>query len=356
MMSLPCTDPSAEPPHGRIRRALAPLWTPLVSILGAVLVGGVFMWMSGADPVASYAAMARGGLGGGRPLAESLAKATPMILSGLAVAFAFRGGLFNIGVEGQLYVGAVAAAWAGCALGGLGWPTHVVVTIALASCAGAIWGAVPGWLKAARNAHEVITTIMLNYIALNLARYLVLGPLREPGAVPQTAAVLSTAAIPRLVERTSLSGGLILAVAVGLGFAWFYRRSALGYEIEAAGSSPGAAALAGVDVRRRIVACMAISGAIAGILGAVEVLGVHRRMPLLFSPGYGFDGIAVALLGRNTALGTILAGILFGLLRSGAVTMEISADVSRDVVFVIEGVVILFACIAGASRRLRGGG
>jgi ABC-type uncharacterized transport system permease subunit len=350
---------SGSPPS-RARRIgdtrTASLLVPLLSVLGAIAAGAVFMWMSGSDPIAAYAAMARGALGGWRQIAESLAKATPMILSGLAVAFAFRGGLFNIGVEGQLYVGAIAAAWAGVALGPLGCPGHLIATIALASCAGAAWAALPGWLKAARNAHEVITTIMMNYIALNLARYLVLGPLREPGAIPQTAAILPSAWIPRLAERTELSGGLILALAIAVGFAWVYRRSALGYEIEASGSSPGAAALAGIDVRRRIVAAMAISGAIAGILGAVEVLGVHRRMPLLFSPGYGFDGIAVALLGRNTALGVVLAGVLFGLLRSGAVTMEIATDVSRDVVFVIEGVVILFACVAVVSRRVRGEG
>jgi ABC-type uncharacterized transport system permease subunit len=253
-------------------------------------------------------------------------------------------------------VGAVAAAWAGCALSSLGWPLHLVVTILLAAFAGAVWAALPGWLKAARNAHEVITTIMMNYIALALARYLVLGPMREPGPIPQTATIAASAWLPRLATETTLSAGLLLALAAGAGVAWLFRRTALGYEIEAAGASPGAAALAGINVRRRIVTAMAISGALAGVLGAVEVLGVHRRMPLLFSPGYGFDGIAVALLGRNGALGTVLAGVFFGLMRSGAVGMEIATDVSRDVVFVIEGVVILFACIAGASRRLRSGG
>jgi simple sugar transport system permease protein len=321
-----------------------------------VIVGGVFIRLSGADPFQAYAAMARGAVGGWRQMGDSLAKATPMILSGLAVAFAFRGGLFNIGVEGQLYLGAIAAAWAGCVFGFLGWPIHLLATLVLASCAGAAWAALPGWLKAARNAHEVITTIMMNFIALCLARYLVLGPLREAGEVPQTALVAPSAWLPRLGEHSTLTIGILIALAVAAGFARFFGRSALGYEIQAAGSSPGAAALGGISVRRRITAAMAWSGAIAGILGAVEVLGVHRRMPLLFSPGYGFDGIAVALLGRNSAVGTVVAGLFFGLVRSGAVTMEIGTNVSRDIVIVIEGVVILFACLAGTwhGRPARG--
>jgi simple sugar transport system permease protein len=286
-------------------------------------------------------------------LYRSLGKATPLLLSGLAVALALRAGLFNIGAEGQLLVGGLAAAWAGFAISGLPAFLHLPLALAAGMTAGALWGFIPGLLKSWRGAHEVIVTIMLNYVAIHLTHYLVTKVLIEPPAtnpnnVPRTPEVLQTARL-WAPDVPVFSSGFFLALLAAVGFAFLLRRTALGFEIRAAGLGPEAARTAGIPVGRTMVVAMMLSGALAGLAGAVEVLGNHHRFFDAFSPGYGFDSIAVALLGGLSSLGVTLSAVLFGGLSSGALQMEAFTDTPRQITGIIQAVVIL----AVASRYVR---
>jgi simple sugar transport system permease protein len=302
----------------RLRALAQPFSALALAFLLAVLV----VWASGGQPGGAFQALFQGAFGSSTGVLRSLAKATPLIFSGLAVAVALRAGLFNIGAEGQLLVGGIAAAWVGYALKGLPTLFHLPLTLAAGALAGALWGLVPGVLKALRGAHEVIVTIMMNYVAIHLTHYLVNHPLRDaasdalktPPVLPSarlfslddlSSDTLSRFGIP--ARTTNFSTGFLLAlVAAGL-VAILIRRTALGFEIRAVGEGADAARTAGIPVPRTLITAMAISGALAGLAGAVEVLGVHRRFLDAFSPGYGFDSIAVALLGGLNPGGIVLS-------------------------------------------------
>lgn len=326
------------------------------ALVVALVVAAAFIRFSGGQPISALWALLHGGFGSVTGILQMLAKATPLILSGLAVAVALRGGMFNIGAEGQIFVGAMAAAWVGFAIGGLPAFLHLPMALAAGALAGAVWGAIPGLLKALRGAHEVVVTIMMNYVAIYLTHYLVNHPLRDPTSdAVRTPAVLATAQLPSLDDlptstlhnlgvigrSTNLSVGLLLALLAALAVGFLFRRTALGFEIKAVGQNPDAARAAGISVPKTIVTTMAMSGALAGLAGAVEVLGVHRRFLDAFSPGYGFDSIAVALLGGLASGGVVLAAMLFGGLSSGALQMELLTDVPKQITGIIQAVVIL---------------
>ncbi|NOT34052.1 MAG: ABC transporter permease [Candidatus Eisenbacteria bacterium] len=301
--------------------------------------------------------MLRETLGTGYGIGQTLFKATPLIFTGLAVAFGFRAGLFNIGAEGQLYLGAFAAALVGVAWKDGPFPLLLVLCLAAAAGAGALWGAIPGWLKARFGAHEVINTIMLNFIAFALVSYL--GHGHFVPATVHTAEIGAGAHIPRLSAllpalkgspaNFTLALGVVLAVWVG--FVLF--RTRRGFEWRTLGLSPGAAEYGGVAVGRAQVGALALSGAIAGLGGANFVLGYKHFFELGFSGGVGFLGIAVALLGRNHPLGVVLAALVFGVLGHGG--LAINARVPRELVNILEALVILSAIgiAAVAERRLR---
>jgi ABC-type uncharacterized transport system permease subunit len=333
---------------------------PVAALLVAFAIAAVLIATTSGEPfpkslsivAESFTALFRGAFGDVNGLLRSLAKATPLLFSGLAVAVALRAGLFNIGAEGQLLVGGLAAAWAGYAIKGLPLIIHLPLAMLAGAAAGALWAAVPGVLKAWRGAHEVIVTIMMNYVAIYLTHYLVNGPLRDP-ATRQTATptVLPTAQLWSLPgSATNFSAGFFLALLAAAAVAFLLRRTALGFEIRAVGLGPDAARAAGISVPRTIVTTMCLSGALAGLAGAVEVLAVHHRYLDQFSPGYGFDSIAVALLGGLNAPGVTLAALLFGGLKSGANEMYTQTQTPIMIVGVIQAVVIL----AIGIRRLRG--
>ncbi len=303
----------------------------------------------------SFAALFRGAFGDTNGLLRTLAKSTPLLLSGLAVTVALRAGLFNIGAEGQLLVGGLASAWAGYALNGLPTVIHLPVAIAAGASAGALWAFVPGILKAWRGTHEVIVTIMMNYIAIHLTHYLVNGPLRDP-TTRQTATplVLPSARIWSLPGSTNFSAGLFLALAAAVAVAFLLRRTALGFEIRAVGLGPDAARASGIPVGRTLVTAMCLSGALAGVAGAVEVLAVHHRFLDQFSPGYGFDSIAVALLGGLDATGVTLASLLFGGLKSGANEMYTQTQTPVQIVGVVQAMVILAIGVRYVRKRRAG--
>jgi ABC-type uncharacterized transport system permease subunit len=331
--------------------------TPIVAAFLALVVGGVIMWLAGYDPVLAYAALFQGALGGPRQIGETIMRSTPLIFTGLAVAFAFRAGLFNIGAEGQLFIGGLVAASVGLVLGAVlpGW-IAVPVLLTLCAAGGAAWAFIPAILKARVGAHEVITTMMFSYIARYLVSWVAIGPLKAPGPIPQTPQLPAGALIQRVQETFPFltTGrahfGFLLAIVLAVAIWAFFKWAVLGYEARAVGYNPDAAENAGISVSRTTVFALCASGALAGLAGAVEVMGVQGKLFDQFSSGAGFTGIAVALLAKNNPLGVIPAALLFGALSAGAGMMQLEAGVPQKIISIIQALVILFVASEGVIR------
>jgi simple sugar transport system permease protein len=288
------------------------------------------------------------------PILESLVAATPYILSGLAVTVGLRGGVFNIGVEGQLFMGAIVATYIGYAVKGLPSALHITLALSGAALGGALWALIPAVLKVRFGAHEVINTIMMNYIAFRLSEWLLIGPMTRPGtSQPVSPIIEPTAELPRLFDYPSrFHVGFFLALALALFVYWFLFRTTFGLEIRSVGANPYAARYAGMSISRTIILTMCLSGALAGIAGANELLGVNHTLTSTFSPGYGFDSIALALLGGNHPLGVVLAALLFGTLRSGGTRMQNLAKIPVDIISVVQALVIVFVAAPAIVRAL----
>ncbi|HZL07474.1 MAG TPA: ABC transporter permease [Coriobacteriia bacterium] len=335
---------------------LQKIGTPIISAALAVAIGSLIMWIFGYDPGAAFAALFKGAFGSPQAIGNTIMRSTPLILTGLAVGYGFRAGLFNIGAEGQLFMGGLAAAFLGVQLAGLPWVVLVPVLLLASMLAGAAWAFVPAILKARIGAHEVITTMMFSYIARYFVSYLVVGPLKAEGMIPQTVAIGANAQLPRIealfsavtVEAFPLLGlgrahlGIVVALVAAVVVWLILKYTTLGYENRAVGYSPWASQTAGISVQWTIVKALCISGALAGLGGAVEVMGVHHKIFDQFSSGFGFTGIAVALLAKNHPLGIIPAAILFGGLSAGAGTMQLEADVPQKIIWIIQALVIFF--------------
>jgi len=315
---------------------------PVAAVLLALIIGAIILVVSGASPVDAYAALVKGSFGGTRELSRTLEKTTPLIFSGLAVAFAFKAGLFNIGAQGQLLFGAITAAWLGFALTGLPAVIHAPLALLGGCLAGGLYGAIPGALKTYTGAHEVITTIMLNYVAINLTDFLADGPLKDtsPGnIVARTPAILSTASLPDLGP---VPVGFVIALLMALLAWWLLWHTTIGYEIRTVGLNPSAANYAGMKVAFTVTLTMALSGLLAGLGGAIETLGVVGRYQPGFNVGLGFDGITIALLGKTHPFGVIPAALLVGAMRAGSSQMQFSADVAAEIIDVILAVLLFF--------------
>jgi general nucleoside transport system permease protein len=344
----------------QFKRLIDSLLVPLLAILTAVIVGGLIIKVVGGDPIAAYKGLIQGAFGTRKALSETTVWATPYIFAGLAVAFAFKGGLFNIGAEGQLALGAVTAALIGYALPGwLGMSIpayiHIPLAVGLGVLAGALWAAIPGALKAYTGGHEVINTIMMNYIALNITSYLLNGPMRDPDPLnlsARTPAIAASARIPPIFNIPGLRAhwGFVLALVIAALVWWLLWKTTLGFEIRTVGSNPDAAKYAGINVKRTIILTMAISGALAGLAGAIEVTALNYRHELGFSIGYGFDAIAIALLGRTNPFGVVLAAILFGAMRNGATRMQFLTQIPVDIISVIQALILLFVAADAIIR------
>jgi simple sugar transport system permease protein len=310
-----------------------------VAALAAIAAG--LMALAHANPLLGFYALARGSLGGPHQLAETLVQTSALLFPSLAVAFAFRAGLFNIGAEGQLIAGGLVAGVLGSRLA---LPAALAVPLVLAGGAlgGGAWGAIAGTLRSRFGSSEVIATLMLNILAGLLANYLVVGPLHSPGAEgPETAELPASAWLPLLVPDTRLSIALVIGIALAVVLRFVFARTVFGYELRACGDGPEAARRAGIDVDRLAFVAMSLSGAIAGLGGATIVSGVLHRFTVELSPGYGFIAIAVALVGRLDPLAIVPSAFLFGCLQSGSATMQALAGVPKDVVVAIEGLAIL---------------
>jgi simple sugar transport system permease protein len=288
-----------------------------------------------------------------RPFAETLTYATPLIAAGLAVALPFRAGLFNIGAEGQIILGAVFAGYVGFALE-LPIVAHVAIAVIGGLIGGAIWAGIAGVLKAKTGAHEVIVTIMLNNIARFLVVYLLgTSMFQRPGrADPISPFVYESAELPRFFEATRLHVGFLLAILAAVFVWWLLERSTLGFRLRAVGYNPNAANTAGMSVTGTYVAVFLIAGALAGLAGASLALGTERHLTPGISGGLGFDAITVALLGRSNPWGTIAAGILFGALRAGGVTMQARTGTPIDIVLVVQALIVLFIAAPPLVRAI----
>lgn len=351
------------------------LW-PLVAVLAAFVVGGIIVLLIGDNPFQTFYQLIGNSFGSLNNLGYTLFLATPLIFTGLAVAVAFRAGLLNIGAEGQLYVAAFTAAWIGIKFGGtvvdvfgkkedwswMSLPGIILVPMCIlgAMLAGAIWAAIPGLLKARFGSHEVINTIMMNFIAIALVSYLTQYFYKIPGdAIMQTAEIGPAAHIPRISQFipgmpdfVPLSVAFLLACLMCVLVYIFLWKTKWGYELRAVGENPSAAEYGGISPRKQIVIAMAISGGLAGMVAIGEVLGYRYRYYDGFSDGWGFLGIAVALLGRNHPLGIFIAAIFFAVLKRGEIFVDIETKyVSKDLVEVLQAIIILF--VASLQRYTR---
>ena len=288
------------------------------------------------------------------PFFESLVASTPYIFGGLALALGFRAGVFNIGAEGQVFVGAIFAAFAGYAITGLPAIIHIPLALAAGALGGALWGFIPGWLKAATGGHEVINTIMMNYVAFRLSEWLLSGPMKRPDSFnPVSPTIEESAMLPRFFGypiRFHL--GFFIALAVAWFVYWLLFKTTWGFNLRTVGANPNAAKYAGIKVTRYMVLGMTISGALAGLAGTNEVLGLNYNLALAFSSGYGFDSIALALLGNNHPVGVVFAALLFGTLRNGSTRMQVSAGIPIDIISILQAVILIFIAAPAIIRAL----
>lgn len=341
----------------RTEAFLVPLLSPLLAVLCACALAGVLVVLIGEDPVRVLNVVWNGVLRTPDGIASILFNATALIFAGLSVAFAFRAGLFNIGAEGQLIIGAFTTTVVALALPGLPALLLVPLCVLAAAAGGALWAAVPGILRARLGAHEVINTIMMNFIASGLTGYLTVHVLKEPGQmIPQTSPIPVAARIPRLGElalpanplpaASPANAALLLAIAVAVCLGWLLRRTPFGFEVRALGQGERAARTAGLPTHRTLVAAMALAGAIAGLGGVNEVMGFRYRFLDGFSSGVGFLGIAVALLGRARVSGVVAAALLFGALSAGALEIDLFTEVPRELMLVVQAAILLLV-VAG---------
>lgn len=366
------------------------LAVPFLALLTALIAGAIILAVSdlefwrtfGESPgtafgdawdniSAAYSALWNGAFGDLQGVSETLTLAAPLILAGLAVAIGFRAGLFNIGAEGQMVAGGMFAIYIGFSLdptrllgNAFGGFLHVLIAVAAGFIGGALWGAIPGWLRARTGAHEVITTIMLNFVALRLMEFLLKNSLyQDPGRTdPISKPILDSAFLPRLFqsfdrwfdrivpwsmdwsERVDLRlhAGLFIALIAAYVVYWILFKSSIGFEFRAVGSNPDAAKYAGMSVTKLTVGVMALAGGLAGLAGVNPTLGIQGRATLGFSASVGFDAIALALLGRSHPVGVVFAGILFGALRSGGQEMQAATSISIDLVTVVGSLIVMF--------------
>ncbi|NJP10642.1 MAG: ABC transporter permease [Leptolyngbyaceae cyanobacterium RU_5_1] len=333
---------------------LLPIVPPTIAIAAALLVGAGLIAIAGVSPVKAYSVLFSEALANYYGLANTLTKMAPLLLTSLGVLVALKAGQFNIGGEGQIYMGGLGSALIGLYVHGLPGFIHIPLALLGGFLLGALWGLIPGYLKAVQGVNEVITTLLLNYIAQNLISYLVSdkGPMIERGAPsPFSPTIDPTAQLPILLPQTQTHAGILVGLLATVVLWFVFAQTPWGYQIEAVGQNPIAARYAGISVHRTIMAVMALAGGLAGLAGAGEVMGLKYRLFENFSPGYGFDAIAIAFLSRGNLAGVALISLFFGALRSGANVMQRSAGVPVTVVYAIQGLTVLFIAISLVLER-----
>ncbi|HEY5669589.1 MAG TPA: ABC transporter permease [Anaerolineales bacterium] len=327
-------------------------WKVVSITYGALFVGAF------GSPSAIFSALLSGETAAIReafyPFLESLVASTPYIFGGLSVALGFRVGLFNIGGEGQLFLGAIFATYVGYSLTGLPVFLHMPIAFLAGALGGAVWGFIPGILKAKTGAHEVINTIMLNYVAFRLSEWLLNGPMQRPDSFnPVSPFIQESAKLPRFfAPPIRFHMGFFIALLVAWLVYWFLWKTKWGFSLRMVGSNPHAARYAGASVVMGTVMGMTLAGALAGLAGANEVLGLNYYLAMAFSSGYGFDSIAIALLGNTQPLGVVLSALLFGALRNGATLMQLKGGIPIDIVSIVQAMVLVFVAAPAIIRSV----
>lgn len=337
-------------------RALQATWKSVSTAYGALFQGSIG---NPSDLYRGFSALVETGdttllREAAYPLSESLTNSVPYIFAGLAVALGFRCGLFNIGAEGQILIGGLASVWVGYTITGFPWFIHLPLALVAGTLAGTLWSAIAGYLKARTGAHEVINTIMMNYLAFRLSDLLLTDPrlMGRPTGTPMTPQIVASAYLPRLFgPPLRFHAGFFLALLAAVFVFWFLWKTTLGFEIRTVGANPDAARYAGMNVAKNFVLAMGLSGALAGLAGANEVLGVTHFVGGGFSPGYGFDSIALALLGKSHPVGVVLAALLFGTLRAGASKMQI-LGIPIDIIQILQATIIMFIAAPALVRLI----
>jgi simple sugar transport system permease protein len=333
---------------------------PILSIALSVIVGSIVIivseWLVAGElkpglAFEAYRALLEGSIGSFEAIVNTLVAATPLLLGGLSVGLAFKAGLFNIGAQGQFLMGALGAVIVGVALRESSPIVAIPASLAGGMLVGAIYGFIPGILKAISGAHEVVTTIMLNFIAIAILAAVVAGPLRVPASPQPITLDVGNAALPIFIGRNGHIG-IIYALLMAAIYGWLLFRTTAGFEIRTAGANPDAARYAGMSPRRIIVWTMTAAGLLAGLAGATELLGVNHYMTASYGTTVGFDSIAVALLGRTSPLGIVVAALLFGGMRAGAPLMQIQADVPAELVSVIQATILFFLVASPVIQRV----
>lgn len=335
-------------------REEVPRWlgygTPILTVIGALAVSAVALVALGVDPVAAYRTMFVDTLTSEFGLSQTLLRAVPLVLTGLAVYLPLRAGLWNIGAEGQLYLGAIAGTWIGLNVNAPGWVLVPLLCLG-GAVAGGIWGFIPGVLRAKRGVNEIIVTLMLTFVGIEFAGYLVRGPMRGGrGNFPVSAILPDAAQLPALGP---VHVGIVVAVLATVAIRALVGQTVTGYEITVTGSNADAAEAAGVDVEWIYVFVLVVGGALAGLAGAIEIAGIQERLRPAFSPGYGFTAIPIALLGRRGAVRVLVASLFFAVLIVGGSSMELAHDVPAALVEVIQALIILFLITAEFFKRYR---
>lgn len=332
-----------------------PAWlaygTPIFTVVAALLVGGVALVALGVDPLAAYEHMFVNTATTEFGIVQTLIRSVPLVLAGLAVYVPLKAGLWNIGAQGQLYMGAVAGTWIGVNVG-LPLPVLIPLLLVGAGVLGAVWGGIPGYLRAKYGVNEIIVTLMMSFVGVQLTSYLVRGPMRGgEGNFPVSALLPSEATLPTIFG--SLHAGIFVAALGAIAIYLLFDRLRLGYEITYVGANPDAAEQSGMNTFRIYVFVLALGGVLAGLAGAIEIAGVQGRLRPDFSPGYGFTAIPIALLGRNGVPQVTLAGVFFALLEVGGSSMEIAFNVPAALIDVIQALIILFLITAEFFKRYR---
>ena len=344
----------------RLSRAWGILALPLISIILSIIVGSLVIiaseWLVTGElkpglALDAYSALVSGSVGSFRAIVNTLTNSMPLMLGGLAVGLAFKAGLFNIGAQGQFLMGALGSVIVGVQLRES--PVIIAVPLALGAgmLAGAAWGFIPGFLKAVSGAHEVVTTIMLNFVAIAILAAAVSGPLNVIGSQSPTTLPVGNAALPVILGRNGTIA-IIYAPLMAVLYGWLLFRTTRGFEIRIAGASPDAARYAGMSPKRLIIWTMSVSGMLAGMAGATDLLGATHQMTTTYGTTVGFDSIAVALLGRTSPLGIVLAALLFGAMRTGAGAMQIQAGVPAELVGVLQATILFFLVASPVIKRI----
>jgi len=325
-----------------IAKKMAAFMVPLLGALMGLLVGAILLIMQGVNPIVAYYALLQGSLIGWPSISETLLKASPLVLAGLAVCYSYRTGFFNIGAEGQLYMGAVGATIIGTNFAFLPSMIHIPLAIIVGALFGGILAVIPGLLRAYRGVNEIVTTILFNYVAAYFLSMLVQGPLKEPGSFyPRSLPIVESALLPKFPASPLHTGIFFVILLAGILY-WLFNKTTYGFAMEVAGGNHNALHYAGVNLKKMIVQVMLVSGMIAGTAGVIEILGVHKRLIENFSVGLGYEAIAVALLANLNPLGALLSGTFFGALKTGASSMQIATGVPVSFISMIQALIILF--------------